>query len=103
MAALLGENVQGLVCSDRWSAYGRLSPFCRQVCWAHLKRDFQKLVDRGGPAARLGKKLQRVAEQVFVEWHLFRGGSIDRPTLQQRLDGPAQELERLLHARAPAD
>src|SRR5947209_5943756 len=64
----------------------------------HLKRDFQKLVDRGDPAARLGKKLQRVAEQVFAEWHLFRGGSIDRPALQQRLDGPAQELERLLRA-----
>jgi transposase len=54
LAALLGEEVRGFVCSDRWSAYGRLSPYCRQVCWAHLKRDFQKLVDRGSPAARLG-------------------------------------------------
>ena len=96
LVALLGEDVQGFVCSDRWSAYGRLSPYCRQVCWAHLKRDFQKLVDRGGPAARLGQKLQRVAEQVFAEWHRFRGGGIDRHTLQQRLDSPAQELERLL-------
>src|SRR5438270_510552 len=49
LAALLGAQAQGLICSDRWSAYGRLSPYCRQVCWAHLKRDFQKLVDRGGP------------------------------------------------------
>src|SRR5262249_55270929 len=64
LAALLGEKVKGLVCSDRWSAYGRLSAFCRQVCWAHLKRDFQKLVDRGGPARRLGKKLQQIAERV---------------------------------------
>jgi transposase len=96
LTALLGEEIKGFVCSDRWSAYGRLSPFCRQVCWAHLRRDFQKLVDRGGPAARLGEKLQRVAAGVFEEWHLFRGGGCDRRALQERLDGPARELERLL-------
>jgi transposase len=98
LAALLGAQVQGFVCSDRWSAYGRLSPFVRQVCWAHLKRDFQKLVDRGGPAARLGRKLQRVAGRVFEEWHLFRGGTFGRRTLQNHLDGEARELERLLRA-----
>jgi transposase len=98
LTALLGERVKGLVCSDRWSAYGRLSPYCRQVCWAHLKRDFQKLVDRGGPARRLGEKLQRIAERVFEQWHLFRGGGLDRQALQRRLDGTAEELERLLKA-----
>ncbi len=98
LAALLGEKVRGLVCSDRWSVYDRLSPFCRQVCWAHLKRDFQKLVDRGGAAAPLGRRLQRVAERVFVEWHLFRGGGCDRQELQRRLDGPAHALERALKA-----
>jgi transposase len=96
LAALLGEKVKGLVCSDRWSAYGRLSPFCRQVCWAHLKRDFQKLIDRGGAAAPLGKKLQRIAERVFEEWHLFRGGTFGRRAMQNHLDGEARELERLL-------
>jgi transposase len=98
LAALLGETVQGLVCSDRWSAYRWLSPFCRQVCWAHLKRDFQKLIDRGGAAAVLGQKLQALAERVFVEWHLFRGGGCTRAQLQARLDGPAHALERTLRA-----
>jgi transposase len=98
LAALLGEQVKGFVCSDRWSVYDRLSPFCRQICWAHLKRDFQKLVDRGGAAAPLGRQLQRVAERVFVEWHLFRGGGCDRQELQVRLDGPARALERALKA-----
>jgi transposase len=96
LAALLGEQVQGLVCSDRWGAYGRLSPYCRQVCWAHLKRDFQKLVDRGGGAAPLGRGLQEVTRQVFEQGHLFRGGGITRATLQRRLDGPARQLERRL-------
>jgi transposase len=98
LAALLGAKVQGLVCSDRWSAYGRLSPFCRQICWAHLKRDFQKLVDRGGPAAELGQKLQGLSEEVFQQWHLFRGGGCDRQELQAWLDRPARAFERVLKA-----
>jgi transposase len=98
LAVLLGETIQGFVGSDRWSAYGRLSPYCRQVCWAHLKRDFQKLVDRGGSSARLGEQLQRIAERVFEQWHLFRGGGCDRAGLQRRLDGPARQLEQLLQA-----
>lgn len=96
LAALLGEQVRGLVCSDRWGAYGRLSPYCRQVCWAHRKRDFQKLVDRGGVAAPIGRGAQEVTEQVFQQWHLFRGGGLTRAALQRRLDGPARQLERLL-------
>jgi transposase len=98
LVALLGAEVTGFVCSDRWSAYAKLSPYCRQVCWAHLKRDFQKLVDRGGPAARLGKKLQRVGGRVFEEWHLFRGGGCGRRELQLRLSPDAERLERLLRA-----
>jgi transposase len=98
LAALLGEEIKGFVASDRWSAYAKLSPWCRQICWAHLKRDFQKLVDRGGPAARLGRKLQRIETRVFEEWHLFRGGTFGRRALQNHLDGEARELERLLKA-----
>jgi transposase len=98
LAALLGERVQGFIGSDRWSAYGRLSPWCRQICWAHLRRDFQRLVDRGGAAARLGRKLRRIADRVFEEWHLFRGGTFGRRALQNHLDGEAAELERLLRA-----
>jgi transposase len=98
LTALLGEKVRGFVISDRWSVYDRLSPWCRQLCWAHLKRDFQKLVDRGGPAAPLGQKLQGLAERVFTEWYLFRGGGCSRQQLQARLDGPARAFERVLRA-----
>ena len=96
LTALLGETISGVLCTDRWAVYDRLPPERRQVCWAHLKRDFQKLVDRGGPAARLGERLGGVQERVFREWRLFRGGGLDRAALQRRLDGPARELERLL-------
>ena len=102
LVALLGEDIKGFVCSDRWSAYAKLSPFYRQICWAHLCRDFQKLVDRGGPAARLGKKLQQLGDRVFQAWHLFRGGGCDRRGLQRRLSPEAARLERLLRGGAAA-
>lgn len=98
LQALLGDDIQGLVGSDRWSAYAALAPWCRQICWAHLKRDFQKLVDRGGSAARLGRKLQQVAGRVFEQWHLFRGGGMTRRELEIRIDPEVGELRRLLRS-----
>jgi transposase len=98
LAALLGERIKGFVGSDRWGAYGRLSAWRRQICRAHLKRDFQKLVDRGGAAARLGQEFQRITDRVFQEWRLFRGGGFERNTLMERLNDEAEEFERLLKA-----
>src|SRR5450830_1349676 len=37
---LLGEDFSGIACSDRWWAYDYLDPKRRQLCWAHLVRDF---------------------------------------------------------------
>src|SRR5207248_6471509 len=45
--ALLGPEFTGVVGSDRWSAYSRFPAERRALCHAHLKRDFQALVDRG--------------------------------------------------------
>ena len=38
--ALLGPDFAGIACSDRWWAYDCLDPKRRQLCWAHLVRDF---------------------------------------------------------------
>lgn len=96
LASLLGEKVHGIVCSDRWSAYGQLLRECRQVCWAHLKRDFQKLIDRGGEAKDLGEHGQAVVGLLFAWWHDYRGGGIDRVTLQRELEPVRQEFRRQL-------
>src|SRR5262249_48282091 len=53
--ALLGADFGGVVGSDRWSAYRRFPAERRAVCYAHLKRDFQGLVDRGGEAEPIGR------------------------------------------------
>jgi transposase len=96
LQALLGETIQGIVCSDRWSVYSKLPLEQRQICWAHLKRDFQKLVDRGGPAEAIGRVGLEVVECLFADWWAFRRGELDRPGLQARLGPVARELQGVL-------
>ena len=96
LQALLGETITGIVCSDRWSAYSKLPLELRQICWAHLKRDFQKLIDRGGPADAIGRVGLEVVECLFADWWAFRRGELDRPGLQARVDPIARELQGVL-------
>jgi transposase len=96
LQALLGETPRGIVCSDRWSAYSKLPLELRQICWAHLKRDFQKLIDRGGPAEAIGRACLEVVDCLFADWWAFRYGQIDRAALQARVDRIARELQGIL-------
>jgi transposase len=96
LQALLGETITGVVCSDRWSAYSKLPLQLRQICWAHLKRDFQKLVDRGGPAEAIGRAGLEVVECLFADWWAFRRGELDRAGLLARAEPIARELQGIL-------
>ena len=93
LAALLGTKIKGIVCSDRWGVYGRLKARRRQLCWAHLKRDFQKLVDRGGGAKEIGELGLSLASLVFELWHAFRGGGLTRRQLRRDMS----EWREILH------
>ena len=85
LTALLGKKIKGIVSSDRWSVYGQLKLGLRQLCWAHLKRDFQKLVDRGGEGKEYGELGLTAVRILFNKWHLFRGGG-SRSALQFELE-----------------
>lgn len=51
---LLGENFAGILNSDRHGAYNWVDLARRQLCWAHLKREFIKISERPGVSAQLG-------------------------------------------------
>src|SRR6266700_1834067 len=51
---LLGEEYGGVLTSDRAKAYNGQPLQSRQLCWAHLRRDFQAMIDRGGAGRHLG-------------------------------------------------
>jgi len=96
LTALLGESIQGILISDRWGTYNQVPVWRRQVCWAHLKRDFRKCVDRGGPGKPIGTEALRIVAKIFKAWHNFRGGGSSRDELQEQLWPVIRRLDRLL-------
>jgi transposase len=96
LAALLGKKIKGIISSDRWSVYGQLKLGLRQLCWAHLKRDFQKLVDRRSDAVDIGEMGLDAVDVVFSLWHAFRGGGLSRSQLQRQITLVRQTLREWL-------
>ena len=83
--ALVGEPVGPVLTCDRFSTYARAPD--RQTCWAHLRRDFQAMIDRQAGGEEVGAGLLRSTRFVFVWWRRFESGSIQRPTLQSYVAG----------------
>ena len=102
LAALLGHKIKGIISSDRWSVYGQLKLGLRQLCWAHLKRDFQKLVDRGGAGEEYGQLGLATVTILFHHWHLFRGGG-SRAALHRDLEPLREALRSWLEEGARCD
>jgi transposase len=58
-----------MLVSDRWSVYRLHGKRRRQICWAHLKRNFQELVDRGGPGVPVGEEGGAIVRDLFEAHH----------------------------------
>ena len=86
----------GAIVVDRWKAYLRHPHAQRQLCWAHLKRNFQELVDRGSPATRVGRAGLKAVDAVFSGWRRHQGGHLSLPGLGRRLAPTRRQLERAL-------
>lgn len=66
--SLVGEQFNGILVSDRYAVYDYVAADKRQVCWAHLLRDFTRIAQRGGAAGRIGRGLLG-AGYVLFRWH----------------------------------
>src|SRR5450756_1634356 len=92
--ALLGEDFSGVACSDRWWAYDYLDAERRQLCWAHLVRDFTAHSEGLGAQKQFGAAGLEIAERLFAAWDECRGDA-DRARLSERL-GPLKHALRAL-------
>lgn len=93
---LLGETFSGILVTDRYSGYNWYPVRWRQLCWAHLLRDFEAIRDRGGPSEALGAALLAQAHQMFTWWHRVRAGTLQRSTFRSSMTPLRREVERLL-------
>jgi transposase len=81
---LLGAGHDQVVTSDRFTTYEVLPLSRRQVCWAHLRRDFQAMIDRRSAGSRVGEGL--LSDAVFHDWHRVRDGTLLRQTFAFRAE-----------------
>ena len=76
---LLGEDVWGIIGTDRYAGYHWIDPRQRQLCWAHLKREFIAWSERAGETARIGLRVIGGGETALravvprAGWHVSVG------------------------------
>jgi transposase len=93
---VISQSAKSIITTDRFGAYNWLSWRRRQVCWAHLKRDFQAMADRGGQSARVGEALLKEVDEVFKLWHELRDAKMSRKQLQEEIAPVEQRVKELL-------
>jgi transposase len=95
LTTFLGEAFHGVVTCDRAKMYWYLG--CLQWCWAHLRRDFQAMIDSGDSRAKhLGCRLRRATSELFEHWADYRAGKISRAALLRRMGPVRRKVECLL-------
>jgi len=100
---LIGESFQGILHSDRWGAYNMVDPLQRQLCWAHLKRDFQALSERKTRAGPLGVWGLREIKRLFAAWHGYQAGELTWAEMRWALVPVRLRLGKLLRQGASCD
>jgi transposase len=92
---LLGAAFAGIIHCDRarmYRGFGRL-----QWCWAHLKRDFQALIDSPcRTRQRLGHDLLRPTRELFALWQRVRDGTLPFADFQAQVQPIRRRIDALL-------
>jgi transposase len=100
---MLGETFNGVLNSDRWSAYNWVPVGSRQLCWSHLLRDFQAFVERGGESQRIGEAILAQSKSMFQWWRRVRDGTMERAIFQTKMESVQQQVSQLLRQGAAGD
>jgi transposase len=64
-------DTEAIVTSDRWWAYAHLPLARRQLCWAHLKRDFAAHTEGLAAEKEFGEHGLELCERVFWAWEVY--------------------------------
>jgi transposase len=94
---LLGEVVWGIIGTDHYAGYHWIDPHQRQLCWAHLKREFMAWSERSGETARIGQALLAIEKQLFSLWYRVRDGTLAWADFQVLMQPLMARVKTLLH------
>jgi hypothetical protein len=94
-AKMLLANTTAIVTSDRWRAYSHLPLARRQICWAHLPRDFTAHAEGLAEEKCFGELGLHVCERLFWAWEVFQHTG-DRRALKREVTVLRRELKPAL-------
>jgi transposase len=97
---LLGAAFAGILVSDRWSAYGWVDVARRQLCWAHLLRQFRGFQDHGPEGNVVGRALEVLTDTMFNAWHRVRDGTMTRSAFQALIEPLRKHVDAWLQEGA---
>ena len=89
----------GVLVSDRWGGYNFFAGV-RQICWAHLKRDFQAISEAKGSMGQIGQELYGLAKKILKLRKRVRDGTLQWRTFQKRMAPLMKRVEELLEEGA---
>jgi transposase len=96
LGSLMGD-FKNIVVSDRYAAYNIFDSGQRQVCWAHLKRDFTRLSEKDDRIiAQIGKNLLTCESHLFEIWYEFKLEKISRNELLRQANPVRKRVGELL-------
>jgi transposase len=95
-ARTLLRGTQAILVTDRWRAYQAWPLARRQLCWAHLRREWVAFTERGGTAWRAGHALLVETRAIFALWHRVRDGTLSRARFQAAMRPHRRRVEAWL-------
>jgi transposase len=76
LTRLIGADPARVVTSDRHALYMHLPDWRHQLCWSHLRRDFQAMIDRANAGSDVGRDLLGLSDELFGLWKRVRDGTL---------------------------
>ena len=103
LRVMMGD-FKNIIVSDRYAAYNIFDSGQRQMCWAHLKRDFTKLSEKENKIiSKIGKNLLESESTLFRIWHDFKSEKISRDELLRQTKPIRQKIGELLEQGSYTD
>ena len=81
--------------SDRFGAYNGIPLEYRQLCWAHVIRDFVRMGELS-EGKNFSQACLGLTKALFERWYAFKDGGLTRAQLQEQVQPLRENLQALL-------
>jgi transposase len=99
MAKNLLGCFKGVLTTDRYGSYNFFKGV-RQICFAHLSRDFKAMSEASGHMGEIGTQLKNLSTEILKLRKKVRGGKLQWENFQKRMPPLIERVEDLLEEGA---